>query len=71
MLSAYDDRGFVIKDIPMDDTRIPTLPILTLTEARAIQQWAKQQRPDVSWKIVGDGPYGVHEEKPDLAQSPI
>jgi hypothetical protein len=61
MLMAFDDGGFKIKDVPMDDTRIPRLPIESQAQAVVILKWARdQQVPDVQWAIVGNGPYGVH-----------
>ncbi len=60
MLMAYDDCGFTIKDVPMEETRVPLRPIENLSDAERILAEAKRQRPDVHWVIKGAGPYGVH-----------
>ena len=60
MLMAYDDRAFTIKDIPMEETRVPLHPIETRADAERILAEAMRQHPDVRWVIRGTGPYGVH-----------
>ena len=60
MLMAYEDCGFKIKDVPLEETRVPLLPMESRSEAERILSEAKRQRPDVRWAIEGTGPYGVH-----------
>jgi hypothetical protein len=60
MLMAYEDLGFKIKDIPMEEARVPLCPIDGHAAAVRILEKAKIERPEVSWVIVGSGPYGVH-----------
>ena len=62
---AYEEvGGWKIVEVPIDaligEPRIPLHPIDQLYKARQILAWAKDQRPDVKWKIIGGGPYGVH-----------
>lgn len=61
MLTAYDDCGFTIKDIPTDDTRVPLFPIENLHAAKEILSWAKKEHPSVNWIIEGKGPFRVRE----------
>lgn len=65
MLIAYEDRGFKIRFIPIEEKRVPLYPIDSFSKAEEILAWAKQERPDVRWSIKwltgGQGPYGVHE----------
>jgi hypothetical protein len=61
MLMAYEDvGGFKIKDYPLEETRVPFRPIDSHDKALQILEWAKNERRDVQWKIVGNGPFGVH-----------
>jgi len=60
MLVAYDDCGFTIKDIPMEETRVPLHPIESRSDAARILAEAIRRRQDVRWVIKGTGPYGVH-----------
>jgi hypothetical protein len=60
MLIAYEDGVFTIKDIPMEETRVPLHPIESLSDAQRILAEAKKQRPEIQWTIKGTGPYGVH-----------
>ena len=61
MLIAYEDFGqLLIKDIPMDETRIGPNPIDKQADAIRICGTATAKRPDVNWEIVGNGPWGVH-----------
>lgn len=60
MLTAYEDCGLKIKDIPMEEIRVPLFPIENLDDAWRILAEARRQRPDVAWEIKGNGPYGVH-----------
>ena len=61
MLIAYDDMGFKIKQHPAEESMVPLRSIETHDQAVLILEWAKGQRPDIFWGIVGDGPYGVQE----------
>jgi hypothetical protein len=60
MLMAYEDGGLRIKDIPMEETRVPLYPIESRSDAERILEEAKRQRPDLRWAIKGTGPYGIH-----------
>jgi hypothetical protein len=60
MLVAYEDLGFKIADIPPDDPRVPSRSIDTHANAEKVLAWAKVERPEITWRIVGDGPFGVH-----------
>lgn len=60
MLMAYDDCGFKIRDIPMEESRVPLYPIDNISHAERILTEARRQRADIQWVIKGTGPYGVH-----------
>jgi hypothetical protein len=60
MLMAYEDLGLPIKDVPIEETRVPLHPIKSYSEAKWILAEAERQRPDIQWTIRGNGPYGVH-----------
>ena len=61
MLIAYEDLGqLLIKDIPGDDSRVGPHPTANHEDVIRIRDAAKVERPDVRWKIVGSGPWGVH-----------
>ena len=60
MLMAYEGPLFTIKDVPMEETRVPLHPINSLSDAARILAEAKRQRPEITWVISGTGPYGVH-----------
>jgi len=60
MSMAYKDRGrLVIRDVPLEETRLGADPIATYSEALEVLERAKKERPDVRWKIEGSGPYRV------------
>jgi hypothetical protein len=63
MLMAYEDLGFQIKDIPLEDPRVPPFPIETRADAAKILEKAKSQRPEILWMLEGNGPYRVREKK--------
>jgi hypothetical protein len=63
MLMAYEDLGFQIKDIPLEDPRVPLFPIEKRSDAVTILKKAKSQRPEILWVLEGDGPYRVREKK--------
>lgn len=60
MWMAYEDLQFVIKDIPLQETRAPLYPISNHSDAQRILAEAQKRRPDIQWEIKGTGPYGVH-----------
>jgi hypothetical protein len=61
MLIAYEESGrLLIKDIPGDDTRVGPHPTANNRDAIRIRAAAMAERADVHWKIVGNGPWGVH-----------
>jgi hypothetical protein len=59
MLMAFKDGEFKIKDVPSEDAGVRLHSIETRPEAVEILKWAKGQRSDVKWIIVGKGPYGI------------
>jgi hypothetical protein len=64
MQVAYYDLGSLrIKDFPSEETRIPLRPTNSQREAARILAEVTKKYPDTHWKIVGDGPWGVHEKR--------
>lgn len=59
MLVAYDDGGFKITDIPLEQTPFPQHFTETLLLAEKILAWAEERRPEVNWIIASSGPYSV------------
>jgi hypothetical protein len=60
---AYDDGGLKIRDYPMEEARVHWHSIQDRESAERILAWAKTERPDIVWVIIGNGPFGVHEKR--------
>jgi hypothetical protein len=64
MLMAYWDLGLQIKDLPVDDPRIPLFPFEKLDYAESILARAKIARPEIVWEIKKNGgSYSVREKQ--------
>jgi hypothetical protein len=64
MLTAYWDLGVQIKDLPMDDPRVPQFPIENLSKAESILAQAKLARPEIHWEIKEQsGSFSVREKQ--------
>ena len=62
MLTAYWDLGLQIKDLPVDDPRIPLFPFEKLDYAESILARAKVARREIVWEIKRHGDsYSVRE----------
>ncbi len=63
MLTAYWDLGLQIKDLPIDDPRVPLFPLEKLEYAESILARAKALRPNIVWEIKEHGgSYSVREK---------
>ena len=60
MLMAYEDGVFTIKDVPIEETRVPLHPMEKLADAQRIVAEAKKLHPEIQWTIKGTGPYGIY-----------
>jgi len=64
MLTAYWDLGLQIKDLPVDDPRIPLFPFEKLDYAESILARAKVARREIVWEIKEKGgSYSVREKQ--------
>jgi hypothetical protein len=64
MLTAYWDLGLQIKDLPVDDPRVPEFPFEKLSSAKSILAKAKLARPEIQWEIKEkSGSYSVREKQ--------
>lgn len=64
MLTAYWDLGLQIKDLPIDDPRVPLFPFENLDYAESILAKAKLARPEIVWMIKEQGgSYSVREKR--------
>lgn len=60
MLTAYWDLGLQIKDLPIDDPRVPQFPFEDLSSAQSVLAKAKIERPEIKWAITEkNGSYSV------------
>jgi hypothetical protein len=53
-----------LKTFPGEETRVDLYPIESVSKAKKIPTWAKEERPDVYWIIEskgGRGPFRVRE----------
>ncbi|MFI5059337.1 MAG: hypothetical protein ACHQLQ_14275 [Candidatus Acidiferrales bacterium] len=55
MLTAYWDLGLQIKDLPIDDPRVPQFPFENLSSAESVLAKAKLKRPEIKWEIKENG----------------
>jgi len=64
MLTVYWDLGLQIKDLPIDDPRVPRFPLENLSSAESILARAKLARPEIDWEIKEkSGSYSVREKQ--------
>ncbi len=64
MLTAYWDLGLQIKDLPVDDPRVPQFPFEHLRSAESALAKAKLARPEITWEIKEHrGSYSVREKQ--------
>jgi hypothetical protein len=63
MLTAYWDLGLQIKDLPIDDPRVPQFPFENLSSAESVLAKAKLKSPEIMWEInEKSGSYSVREK---------
>jgi hypothetical protein len=62
MFVAYKNRELLISEIPAKDIKVFLHPIESRSDAIQILAEAARRRPDISWVIVGRGPWGVRGE---------
>ena len=58
-MMAIKDPAFRIVNYPTEEARVPLCPLDNFAEAEGVLAEAEKQRPDILWKIVGKGPWGV------------
>jgi hypothetical protein len=57
MMAVKDPKFRIVSD---SDPKVPRHPFRLRAEAEKVLAEAKKTWPEFEWKIVGEGPWGVH-----------